>query len=287
MSTVIPDSSLQAAATSSRRGPVPGFLREPLVHFVVLGVVLFAVDHYFVTRKDDPNSIVMTLADDAKAREIFRSQRGHDPNAREMAALRDIWMDNEVLYREGLAMGVDKGDEAIRSGVIFKALSIVNADLKIPEASDKQLRNWFEKNRSKYDEPQRFSFEEAALSGDHTESAVRAFVDALNAGTPGDAQAGLRVYKDRPLPTLKPTFGEDFAKELEQVPPGQWRALKSRDGWGAFHLDTVTPPKAASFEVMRNVIRHDWIDDTAAQLRTTAIRDLAKKYKIRVEAEAK
>jgi hypothetical protein len=192
-----------------------------------------------------------------------------------------------VLYREGLAMGVDKGDDAIHSSIVFKALSVVNANLRIPEASEKQLRDWFEKNRNKYDEPMRFDFQEAALSGDRSEAAVRRFVDALNAGTPGDAQAGLRVYKARPLPTLAPTYGEDFAKELEQVPPGQWHALKASDGWRAMRLDSVTPPQSASFEKLRNVVRHDWIDETAAQLRTTAVRDIAKKYRVRIEAESK
>ena len=283
MSTPLPYSS-----SSDARGiQVPGWLREPLLHFIVLGAVLFAVDHYIVGRKDDPNTIVMTLADDARAREIFLTQRGTQPDAKEMAALRQIWLDNEVLYREGLAMGVDKGDNAIHSSIVFKALNVVNANLKIPEAGDKQLRDWFEKNRKKYDEPMRFDFQEAALSGDRSESAVRAFVDALNAGNPGDAQAGLRVYKTRPLPTLAPTFGDEFAAELEQAPPGQWRALKTRDGWRAIRLDSITPPQPASFEVLRNVVRHDWIDETAAQLRTTAVRDLAKKYRIRIEAESK
>ncbi|MEJ0037484.1 MAG: peptidylprolyl isomerase [Gammaproteobacteria bacterium] len=287
MSTELSSSSFDAAAQPRRGVAVPAWLREPLVHFIVLGAALFAVDHFLVTRKDDPNSIVMSLAEDSKARDIFRSQRGRDPDAKEMVALRQIWLDNEVLYREGIAMGMDKGDDAIHSSLVFKALSVVNANLKIPEASDEQLRDWFEKNRAKYDEPARFDFEEAALSGDRSESTVRTFVDALNAGTPGDAQAGLRVYKARPLPTLAPTFGEDFAKELEQAPPGQWRALNTRDGWRAIRLDVATPPKAASFEVLRNVVRHDWIDETAAELRTTAVRNLAKKYRIRIEAESK
>jgi len=288
MSTELSSSSFEAAAAPSRRRvAAPTWLREPLLHFLVLGAVLFAVDHYIVGQKDDPNRIVMTLKDDAQARDIFRNQRGHDPDAKEMAALRQIWLDNEVLYREGLAMGMDRGDDAIRSSVIFKSLSVVNANLKIPDISDDDLRKWFEKNRHRYDEPMRFDFQDAALSGDRSESAVRAFVDALNAGAPGDSKAGLRVYKARPLPTMAPTFGEEFAAELEQVPPGQWRALKSRDGWLAIHLDSITPPQPASFEKLRNVVRHDWIDETAAEIRTTAVRNLAKKYRVHIEAESK
>ena len=54
------------------------------------------------------------------------------PSADELDALRKVWLDNEVLYREGLALQVDRGDVAIRERVIFKALSVVDAGTKLP-----------------------------------------------------------------------------------------------------------------------------------------------------------
>ena len=86
-----------------------------------------------------------------------------------------MWLDNEVLYREGLALRLDKGDTAIRERVIFKALSVVDAGIKLPPVDDAVLREWFEKNRAKYDEPARYDFQEAVLAGERSEAAVRAF----------------------------------------------------------------------------------------------------------------
>ncbi len=200
--------------------PTPAWLREPLLHFIVLGALLFAVDHFIVGSKDDPNTIVMTLADDAKARELFLAQRGHDPDAKEMAALRQIWLDNEVLYREGLAMGVDKGDDAIHSSIVFKALSVVNANLKIPEVTDKQLSEWFEKNRIKYDEPMRFDLQEAALSGDRSEAAVRRFVDELNAGTPVTPRRGCACTKHVRCPRSRPPMARNLRKSSSRCRRG-------------------------------------------------------------------
>ncbi len=156
MSAVLP-TPFPSEVKSPRR-PVrwPNWLREPLLHFLVLGGLLFAIDHFIVGPADDPRTIVVNAAVDNQARDVFKAARGREPNEDELYALRRVWLDNEVLYREGLALGVDKGDTAIRERVIFKALSIVSADLKLPPFDDQMLREWFEKNRAKYDEPARY-----------------------------------------------------------------------------------------------------------------------------------
>ncbi|WP_290659756.1 peptidylprolyl isomerase [Aquabacterium sp.] len=258
-------------------------MREPLLHFLVLGGLLFAADHHLVTRTDDPHTIVVGAAVDKEARDTFKATRGHDPSAPEMAALRRVWLDNEVLYREGLSLQVDKGDIAIRERVIFKALSVVDANTKLPPVGDKVLRQWFDSHRAKYDEPARFDFQEAVLSGEASEEAVRAFVAALNGGTPGDANAGLRVFKARPLSNLVQSYGADFAKALEAAPAGEWRTQQSKEGWRAIRLDAIKHPQTASFEALRAVVLQDWTDATLSEQRSAAVRALEKKYKVKFE----
>jgi hypothetical protein len=291
MSTPLSSSAFDvpsASATRQRKISLPGWAREPLLHFVVLGAVLFAVDHFVFASKDDPHTIVVNAAVDNEAKQLFMASRGgREPNADELAALRQVWLDNEVLYREGLALEVDKGDPAIRERVIFKALAMVDANVKVPTVDDKTLRAWFESHRVKYDEPAHYDFKEAVLSGDTSESAVRAFVDLLNTGTGGNANAGLRVYKNRPLSNLTQSFGADFPKALEEIPPGQWRAVKTRDGWRAIGFESMAPAKPAQYEVLRGIVMHDWIDTTAAEQRTAAVRALQKKYTVKYENAAK
>nr|WP_311732139.1 peptidylprolyl isomerase [Variovorax paradoxus] len=240
-----------------------------------------------MSRKDDPRTIVVGAEVDAEARKLFAASRGREPDAGELKALRERWVDNEVLYREGLALQVDQGDTAIRERVIFKALSVVDAGVKLPSFDDELLRRWFESKRNRYDEPLRFDFQEAVVSADASESAVRAFVEALNNGTPGDARAGLRVFKGRPRDNLVQSYGPDFAKALEQAPPGEWRALSTRDGLRAIRLDAITPPKAADFETLRGVVLQDWTDATLADQRTAAVRAMGKKYTVKIEGDTK
>jgi len=285
MSAQLPLSSATQAAP--RRQPLPVWTREPLLHFLVLGALLFGIDYAVNRGSGNANEIIISADVDEEARQLFKATRNRDPNAEEMTALRRVWLDNEVLYREGLALQLDKGDTAIRERVIFKALSVVDTGTKLPPIDEKVLRAWFEKHREKYDEPGRFDFQEGVLAGETGETAVRSFVDALNAGTPGDAKAGLRVFKGRPHSNLVQSYGPDFAKALEAATPGQWVALQGRDGWRAVRLEAITAAKPASFEVLRGVVQQDWTDATLSEQRSAAVAALTKKYTVKVEASAK
>src|ERR671922_2585228 len=150
MSTTM-DEIRDTAATRGMRRAWPAWLREPLLHFAILGGVLFAVDHAVASREDDPRIIRIDPTVDAQAVQVFQEARGRAPTDEELFALRRVWLDNEVLYREGLALGLDKGDKAIRERVIFKALSLIDANIKRPVVDESAIRAWFEKNRARYD----------------------------------------------------------------------------------------------------------------------------------------
>lgn len=269
--------------TADARNP---WWREPLLHFAIIGAALFAVDAALVARDQDPSTIVVDAAVVEEARSIFRSTAKREPSAEELEALTRRWIDNEILFREGIALGVDQGDKMIRDRVIFKSLMIMETGLKLPPVDDATLRQWFEAQRAKYDEPVRYDFQEAVLNDDNGEAAVRGFVRELNAGTPGDARAGLRVFKGRPHDNLVQSYGAEFAKALASLPLGEWRALPSRDGLRVMRLDAVGASAPADFDRIRNAVLQDWTDATMAELRTQTVRERGKKYKLKFEQAA-
>ena len=279
MSATAP-TSIQETSATLRSQRLPTWLKEPLLHFVILGGALFVADHLIYLNRGDPNTIVIGKDVNADERAMFKVSRGRDPDERESAAMYRVYIDNEVLYREGLAMELDKGDLTIRDRVIFKALSTIDANVKLPDIDDKGLKSWFEQHRSKYDEPTRYSFDEAVLAGDNSETAIRSFVAALNSGTPGDSRAGLRVFKGRPLENLIQSYGADFPRQLEASPIGEWHVLQTKDGWRAMRINEITAAKPAVFENLRNTVFADWKDATASDLRTAAVRAMGKKYKV-------
>ena len=261
---------------------MPAWLREPLLHFIVLGAVLFGGDHLLASREDDPRTIVVDAAVDQHAIQVFKDARGHEPNSEELYALRKVWLDNEVLYREGIALGLDRGDTAIRERVIFKALSMVDAGVKLPAVDEGELRAWFESHREKYDEPARYDFDEAVVVGDRSDIAVRAFAQALNAGAPGDVQADLRVFTARPQSNIVQSYGAEFATALAAAPADEWQALPGKGGMRVIRLKAATTRKPAAFEEVSGLVMQDWTDSVMAEQRSAAVRALAKKYTVKV-----
>lgn len=272
----------QPEAAPHMPGALSRWLREPLLHFVLIGAALFAVDHWLVSQADDPRTIVITREVDDEARGLFKASRGREPNEAELKALRQAWLDNEVLYREGIAMQMDQGDQAIRDRVIFKALSSINAGLKRPPLTDATLRAWFEKNRAKYDEPARFDFSEAVLpEAQPGEAQARALASQLNAATQvGDVQASLRVFKGRPQGNIVQSYGEAFATALMALPPGEWRAMRHGELWRVLRLEATTPPKTADYGTLRETVVQDWTDAVMAEQRAAAVKAMAMKYTV-------
>lgn len=259
------------------------WLHEPLLHFLVLGALLFAVDSAISSRSEDPRTIVIDQRVDAEARETFAAARGRDPNEAELRALRKAWLDNEVLYREGLALQVDRGDPTIRDRVIFKTMSIVETNITRPQTGEDDLREWFERNRARYDEPERYDFREAVLAGERSEEAVRRFVRALEDDSAAAAEASLRVFKARPRDNIVHSYGAAFAEALQGAPLGHWVALPTEAGWRAIQVDAVTAARPADFGALHNVVHQDWVDTSMAEARSAAVREMAEKYVVRYE----
>jgi PPIC-type PPIASE domain len=257
-------------------------VREPLLHFVLLGGVIFAADRAAVSKQEDPRVIVVGPEVDREARSIFKGAQGREPTEAELEIMRKRWVDNEVLYREGLALRLEQGDPTLRERVIFKALNVIESNLQLPKIDDASLRSWFEQRRDKYDIPARFDFDEAIVTGDKSETTARRFADALNTGAEADVQSGLRVFKSRPLGNIVDSFGSEFALALDRLPLQQWSVLPSKDGPRVIRIEAKTAGETAIFESVRSRVQQDWQDQKAQELRTAAVRELGKKYTVRV-----
>lgn len=262
-------------------------LREPLLHFVVLGALVFGADTVLQPLRDDRKNISVPAAARAEARTVFVNSMGREPTAAESQILMDRWVDNEVLYREGLALGLDRGDASIRERLIFKALSVTQSGLSLPPVTDAELRGWFDQHRDKYDEPARLDFLEAVSGGGGAENTARALADALNVKAHSNVDSSLQVFRGRPRRNLVQSYGEEFTHALEGGTPGRWMVLKGLAGWHVVQLESMKPAVPANYEEVRDTVKKDWSEQTMSQLTTDAVRAMGKKYRVQQEAPAK
>ena len=253
---------------------------EPLFIFSTIAVVIFVGDHLISLTKDDPKAIVVTPAIREDIRQIYATSFKTEPNPGDMKILVDRWIDNEVLYREGLALGLDKGDSSIRERVIFKTLSVTQAEVSLPKLDEHELQKWFTEHEDQYDAPTLVNFEEAVVSGKPSTDDLKNFIDALNGKGHSQIDSSLEIFKDRPRFTIVDGYGENFTQSLEKLPPSQWTSLESKAGTRIVRLMSTKPGDKANFDQIKAKVYTDWKNQTAAELSTKAIRELGKKYKI-------
>ena len=211
---------------------------------------------------------------------LFKASRGREPNADELHALRRVWLDNEVLYREGLALQVDQGDTAIRERVIFKALSVVDAGRQAAgRRRQRAARLVREQPRQATTSRRATTSRKRCWSGDTSEAAVRGFVAALNT-------RHARRRRGRPARVQGPAAHEPGAELRRRVRAGARGdrrrangARCARETAGARCGSTRSRrPEPADFEALRGVVLQDWTDAMMAEQRTAAVRALGKKY---------
>ena len=133
-------------------------LREPLLHFMVLGVAIFGADAWLHPPDRTDRVITVTRAMQDSMRQNFDEDRERPATDAELRAMVENWVASEILYREGKLLGVDRGDDAIRDRIAFKLQLLIFSQMDAPAATEAALRTWFEDNHARFDEPERVSF---------------------------------------------------------------------------------------------------------------------------------
>lgn len=210
-----------------------------------------------------------------------KAQR-RQPTRDELLSIHQVWIDNEVLYREG-SKGLPESAAPPREQAISRALTAIGAQLGPASPKDAELRSWFDGHRDKYEQPARFDFEDALLSGNSSEQAIRSLVDELNRGVPIEPQPSVRVFKGRPQSNLIQSYGAEAASALATSRVGSWLALRAGDGWRAMRLTARSPATTGSLDTRRDAVLRDWSEATLSERRNAAVRALWKKYKIELE----
>ena len=272
--------------TDSSVGPwtsrLTSFLREPLLHFFVLGSLLFAANAAVAPSVSKDRLIEVTPEVRQSIVEIFRVQRHRDPAPDEIAPLVDAWILNEITYREALAPGLDKGDEMIRERIMQKMRLLIFGNVAVADPTEAELQQWLETRRARYDSPELISFFELPIGGpDAGDEAIKVLREIEAGEEPEAVRLRARAFPKRPRPALVDAFGSDFVERLVALPRGQWQTLQSSAGWHIVRLDNTHPGRAAALEDIREQVFSDAKQDRIRTAALATIRQLGKSYVIR------
>jgi hypothetical protein len=266
--------------------------REPFAHFLLLGAVLFGVNEYLEARSKFTH---ITITPDVVSGivENYRLQYGLAPTPRQLAALVESFIREEVFYHEALRLGLDRDDEIIRRRLVQK-YEFVQQDLDLAHApTDEELRAFFDANPQRYQLPGKVSFSHVYFSPDaRGEDGARAdgarLAVALSARgvtrapEEGDRFPGPTDYAAASEEEVGRVFGrEGLAAEVFGLEPNRWSGpIRSGLGWHLVYVSARQPAAEQSFDVARDAVRRDYMEAARGRRNEQTYEKLRKSYVI-------
>jgi hypothetical protein len=270
--------------------------REPLVHFVVLGGLLFAAWAWVApqqTAHSDDEVIIIDQPRLDHLKTLWKAQWKRDPAPQDVAAIIDRHVRREVFYREALRMGLDQDDEIIRNRLAQKMEAVASdlSTLMEPQTEDR-LRAFYAERPGLFSLPQSFAFRQVLyLPSEVAGNKLEVTLASLRSGgdVPQDRLSKLSVPLDWPLTpaqTLNNSFGGGFADALSKLPVGAWSG-PVRSGLG-LHLVKVTekqPAQLRPFEEARDFVARQYEYYSVLDAQERMLRGLLDKYEVQINAE--
>jgi peptidyl-prolyl cis-trans isomerase C len=290
------DSVPQSGLKSPNPPALKRWLREPLLHFLLIGIALFGAYSYAHRGRggfESSRQITLSLDELAQMDMYFESQWHRQPTPAEFQAMVEDKVREEVLYREALAMGLDKDDTIVKRRMAQKMQFLAEDVAAAHEPSTAELKAWFEKNSNKFALPSRYSFRHLYFSPDKRgknaqEDAAKTLVKI--AGQPEDSKLAVSLadpfmfqdyYGDRAPEALAKEFGPQFVVALEKLKPGSWQGpIESGYGWHLVFVDTVIPGRIPAFEEMEPDVKTVWLGEQKATAWQKAYAEMRGKYSV-------
>jgi peptidyl-prolyl cis-trans isomerase C len=274
---------------------MPRFLhaavREPLLHFVLLGALLFAVTAF---RQENPgqSEIRISAGEVAQLAAFWEAQSQRKPSAEELRGLIEERIDEEVLAREAVRLGLDRDDVIVRRRLAQK-MAFVSDDLALlGEPAEAELRAYFDTHRATYTVPDLYALRHVYFNPDRhgmaldidAQRALQRLSRGANADEVGDPFMLPRELADVSRDDIARDFGSIFADAVTSTKPGTWAGpVRSPFGVHLVKLEAHTPRTEAHFEDVRDLVREAYLAQKQREANLAMRTKLRQQYRIVVE----
>jgi len=275
------------------------WLREPLLHFLLIGALLFVV---FGLKNDgisdQSKRIVFTQDDIHRLSLLWEKQRQRPPTQTELKGLIEQKIREQVMYREALAMGLDKDDSIVRRRLAQK-IEFISSDLAAQiEPSESELAEYLASHSEQFEIPGRISFLQIYLSADKRgervkDDATRLLTRLEKTATDtdismlGDPFMLGQIYKQLTEAEVSRQFGKNFASKLFSLPAGRWQGpVRSAYSLHLLYIENKTASSLPELVTVRDNVRNEWIDQQRQTIDKAFYNSLRQRYEIIVEDDS-
>jgi len=268
-------------------------LREPLLHFLLLGALLFLA-YGWLNRAGlaAPDEIVVSQSQVEGLVMQFERVWQRSPTADERQALIDSWVRDEVFYREALAMGLEQDDPVVRRRLSQKVQFILDTGSESAAPTDAELQAWLDAHADRYRVEPTYSLRQVYFDpARHGDGIAAALAKGQRALTSGNVSVGDPTMLPAELAgraaDVERQFGAEFEQALRTLPVGGWQGpVRSAFGLHLVELTARTDAREASLAEARPEVARDLMEARTESAQKALYENLRAKYEIRIEAEA-
>jgi hypothetical protein len=270
-------------------------LREPLLHFLLLGALIFAAFKFISSETSQPGKILITQGRIESLETAFSRTWRRPPSTSELEGLIRDYIREEVFAREAIALGLDKDDTIIRRRLRQK-LEFVSEDVAAQaEPTDEQLRSYLKEHRDAFRGDRRFTFSQVYLDPQRrganlTADTAQMLAQLQPAGSKADISAlgdSLMLddeFKAVPASEVAKQFGEKFAAKLGELPTGQWQGpIESGFGVHLVLINERTEGRVPELEDVRAVVHREWANARRMEANEKFYQTLLRRYTVTIE----
>lgn len=269
-------------------------LKEPLLHFLLLGGLIFVL-YGFLNRNSENlqgNTIVIQDSDVQRLAKAYQQSWNRMPDTATLQKLIDNEIESEMLYREALRLNLDHNDEIIRRRLKQKYEFLVK-DLAVSAApTDEELKQFYNDNASNYQSSERLSFHQIYFSPDLRSNPLedaKMFYEQIKSkpiediatSKNGDAFHLQHFYGNRDFAAIRQAFGKDFANAIFENPQIGW-LMPVASGYGihVVYISNISKGKVVAFEQVKEQVLQDWQQEKLASYNKNLLDNLEKQYEI-------
>lgn len=265
-------------------------LREPLLHFLLVGAALFLLFSLVNDQVPDgtDDQIRVSAGRIQQFENIFTKTWQRPPSANELKGLIDDFVIEEIYYRQAVAMGIDRDDTVIRRRLRqkFEFLTDDMAAASIP--TDDELAAYLAANAAAFFTDTTYTFEQVYINPDRINiaSELTAMLAALRAGgaVPGDSGLLPAYFKATPARVVDGSFGKGFAENLDTLPLDEWQGpIESGLGLHLVRLEERVAGTLPDLAGIRPIVEREWANEKRLEARQSINEQLLNDYEVVIE----
>lgn len=277
------------------RSRMAEFFREPLVHFLAIGAGFFLLWHFIgdrVTRQ--PERIVITPGQVERIAQQWTKTHLRPPTAEELAGLVEQEIDEEILYREAIAMGLDRDDLVIRKRLAVKMDFLTDDVAAVATPTDEQLQAFLTEHPDKFNIESLTTFAQVYINrsqrGEGASAEAERLLTLLNDKanpdwkTLGDPLPLPNEYEAATEAEVARLFGREFPKKLSALPVGRWSGpVESTYGLHLVQIRKRTAGRLPPLNDVRDAVLSEWRAAQREELNANLRRQRRARYAVTVE----